>query len=75
MNEAILEKILERFLEESKNPTFGMNIIAGTMIKPPVIPLGFFVDSKLMIPFGDIDDKVDLGGVGFVINLGVALAL
>jgi hypothetical protein len=75
MTDAILENILEELVNKSKNPTFGMNIIAGIMVKPPVIPLGFFVDSKLMIPFGDMDDKVDLGGVGFVINLGIALSL
>jgi hypothetical protein len=75
MSTAIMENVLEELVSRSKNPTFGMNIIAGIMVKPPVIPLGFFVDSKLMIPFGDMDENVDLGGVGFVINLGIALSL
>ena len=52
-----------------------MNIVAGMMAKLPVIPLAFFTDAKLMIPFGDMDDNVELGGVGFLINLGIALSI
>lgn len=75
LGETVLKNILEDLIDKSKTPTFGMHIVAGTMVKPPVIPLALFADAKLMIPFGDMDEKVDLGGVGFLINLGIALSI
>ena len=75
MGEAVLKNILEDLIEKSKNPTWGMHIVAGTMVKPPVIPLAFFADAKFMIPFGEMDDQVELDGLGFLINLGIALSL
>lgn len=71
----VLASVLRELKEEAKNPTFGMHIIGGTMVKLPVIPVGFYCDTKFMIPFGDFDDYVDLGGIGFLLNLGIALAL
>ncbi len=73
--ETVTKKIVEKLIDEAKNPTWGMHFLVGTMIKPPVIPIAIYGDAKLMIPFGDIDKNVDLGGVGFMLNCGLALTL
>ena len=44
------------------------------MIKIPVIPLGFYVDGRFLIPFDNMDPNVDLGGFGIVLNSGVSLS-
>lgn len=69
------KSIIQSLIEESKDPTFGMHILGGTMIKFPVIPVGIFADAKYMIPFGDMDKNVDIGGFGFLINAGICLSL
>jgi len=42
------------------------------MIKIPVLPVGLYVDGKYIIPFGDMDKKVDIGGTGLSLNTGIA---
>ncbi len=71
----VMEMVVEELKDAQKNPTFGMHILAGIMVKIPVIPLGFYFDSKLMIPFSDMDDNVKLDGLGFLLNGGIALAI
>lgn len=73
--EALMKDIVQRLIDASKKPTFGMNFIGGTMIKLPAIPIGFFADAKFMLPFKDLDDNVDIGGRGFLINAGVCITL
>jgi hypothetical protein len=68
-------KILDEIINSLMTPHFGMHLVVGTMIKLPVIPLGFYVDGKLMIPFGDIDENLDRAGFGFLVNGGVTLGL
>ena len=70
----LMDMIVDKLVEEAKDPTFGMHLIAGTHIKLPVIPLGIYIDGKFMIPFGDMDEHVDLGGFGFVVNTGISLS-
>ncbi len=74
MTDKLMEEIIEKLINEAKNPTIGMHILAGTMVKLPVIPVGIYADAKFMIPFGDMDDAVDLGGFGFKFNTGVSLS-
>lgn len=74
-NTTLMKGIIEKLIEESKNPTFGMHIIAGMMLKIPVIPVGFYFDSKFMIPFTEIDDNVELRGYGMLLNTGISLSL
>lgn len=73
--EALMKDIVQSLIEESKDPTFGMHFVGGTMIKFPVIPVGIFADAKYMIPFGDMDKNVDIDGFGFLINAGICLSL
>ena len=73
--ESRLKNIVQTLIDESKDPTFGMHIIAGTMIKFPVIPVGIFADVKYMIPFGDMNKYVDINGFGVLINAGICLSL
>jgi hypothetical protein len=54
-------------------PHWGCHIDLGVMLKLPVIPLGFYVDGKFMIPFGKMDKNVDIGGLGLLVNSGVSL--
>ncbi len=74
VSDDLLNDVLEKLINEGKNPTFGMHILLGIMAKLPVIPLGFYGDAKFMIPFGDIDDNVDLRGYGFLVNTGISLS-
>lgn len=70
----LMKTVVNRLIKKSKTPTFGMHLLIGTMAKLPVIPVGIYADMKLMIPFGDLDDNVDIGGVGFLFNTGVSLS-
>ncbi len=73
--EDLMKDIVQRLIDASKKPTFGVNFIGGTMVKLPAIPLGFFADAKFMLPFSDLDDNVSIGGRGFLINAGVCISL
>ena len=71
--DGLMKVIVKKLTDEAKNPTFGIHFIGGTMVKFPVVPLGIYLDGKFLIPFGDIDETVDLGGMGLNINAGVAI--
>jgi hypothetical protein len=70
-----MKKVVTELIESFNVPRFGMHVVVGTMIKLPVIPLGFYGDAKLMIPFGSMDDDVQLNGFGPLFNIGVSLGL
>ena len=69
----ISEKIIKEILGNMMTPHWGCHIDLGVMLKIPVMPLGLYIDGKLMIPFGDMDKSVDLGGFGMLLNSGVCL--
>jgi hypothetical protein len=75
LTDQIFEDVLTRLINDSKTPTFGMHLMSGIHLKPPVIPLGFYVDGKFMIPFSKLDDTVDIGGTGFLLNAGISFSL
>jgi hypothetical protein len=73
-NPDVMEAILMEIIAGLSEPKFGMHILAGTQFKLPVVPIAFYVDGKLMIPFGEMDSNVDdLDGVGFLVNAGIML--
>ena len=69
-SKAIVKEILGRLM----TPHMGMHIDLGIMVKIPVIPLGVYVDGKFMIPFGKMDEYVDVGGLGLLLNSGISLS-
>ncbi|MBD3346794.1 MAG: hypothetical protein GF401_17190 [Chitinivibrionales bacterium] len=70
-----LKPIVEKIIEGLAVPKFGMHIVAGAMIKLPVVPLGFYADGKFMIPFGDFNEDAGLKGYGLLINAGLTFGL
>ncbi len=72
-NEEMMKKILEEILGSMMTPHFGCHIDLGVMVKIPVIPLGFYVDGKFLIPFDKMDPNVNLGGFGILLNSGISL--
>lgn len=71
----LMKKIVQKLIDGLSVPKFGMHIVAGTMVKIPVIPLGFYADCKYMIPFGDLDKDAKLKGYGFLFNTGISMSL
>ncbi len=74
--ENLKKDLLERLIEEGKNPTFGGHIVLGTSIKVPVLPIAFFGDVKYNLFFGDLDDHVEIKNAGykrFLVNIGTAI--
>jgi hypothetical protein len=69
----ISKAIIEEIMGNMMTPHWGCHIDLGVMLKLPVIPLGFYVDGKFMIPFGKMDKNVDIGGLGLLVNSGVSL--
>ena len=65
----IVDEIIRRLL----TPHFGMDIILGFMLKPPVVPIGLYVDGKFAIPFGKLDDNANVTGLGLKLNAGLCL--
>jgi hypothetical protein len=68
-----MKTVLEEIIAGLSEPKFGIHFVLGTQVKIPVIPVAFYADGKLMIPFGDMDPHVDLNGYGFLANLGIML--
>jgi len=52
-----------------------MHFDLGASVKVPIIPLGVYVDGKFMIPFGQMDENVDIGGYGLLLNFGLSLSI
>jgi len=73
-NQEVTKKILEEILSKMMTPHTGCHLDVGAMIKLPVVPIGFYVDGRFMIPFDKMDETVDLGGFGIVFNTGVSLS-
>ncbi len=73
-NDEIMKGVVEKIINGLTQPSYGMHLDLGTMVKIPVIPIGVYVDGKFMIPFGKLDKYVDIGGTGLVVNAGIALA-
>lgn len=73
-NDQLTKKIMKKITRSLMIPHWGCHIVAGTMIKLPVIPIGFYFDSKLMIPFDNVDKHTDIGGFGFLLNTGISLS-
>ena len=55
-------------------PHYGCQVLAGVMVKIPVIPIGVYAEGKYMIPFGPYDKDANITGFGFLVNVGIALA-
>ena len=73
-NNPIMKGVVNKIIQGLTQPSYGAHIDLGVMVKLPVIPIGVYVDGKLMIPFGELDKYVKLGGMGILLNGGVALA-
>jgi hypothetical protein len=74
-NSEIGKEIVEKILEELMTPRYGMHIIVGTHLKLPVVPISFYADGKLMIPFSKFDENGEVKGVGVAFYVGIALGL
>jgi hypothetical protein len=70
----IMADVCKEILAQMFTPHYACHILAGAMVKIPIIPLGVYVDGKFLIPFDKMDKYVDLGGYGFLLNAGIALA-
>jgi hypothetical protein len=69
----ISKAIIEEIMGNMMTPHWGCHIDLGVLLKIPVIPLGVYVDGKFMIPFGKMDESVDIGGLGLLVNSGISL--
>lgn len=70
----VMEAVVKEIIAGLVVPRFGMHLMAGAMVKIPVLPLFAYLDTKLMIPFGQMDPDVgDLRGVGLLVNAGAGL--
>ncbi len=73
-NVDVMQKVGKEIIAQMFTPHFGVHLDVGAMVKIPVVPIGFYVDGKFLIPLAKQDASVDVGGLGFLINAGVALA-
>ena len=73
-NDAVTKKIVDQIINKMMTPHYGCHLDLGAMIKIPMIPLGFYIDGKFIIRFDKMDKYVDIGGTGFLFNVGAALA-
>ncbi|NLD99703.1 MAG: hypothetical protein GX640_07500 [Fibrobacter sp.] len=67
------QKIIDTLLSRLMTPHFGMHIMAGVLLKPPVFPFGIYADGKYTIPFGKLDKDANVTGYGFRLDAGVCL--
>lgn len=64
-----LKKIMDEITESGKEPKMGMHFLVGVSVKPPLIPLGFYVDGKYNIVFKNDDYFTKTNG--FLVNAGI----
>jgi len=74
-NDELMKNILEEITSRMMTPHMGMHFDLGASVKVPIIPLGVYVDGKFMIPFGQMDENVDIGGYGLLLNFGLSLSI
>jgi hypothetical protein len=74
-NPVDMKKVLEKIISDLMTPHMGMHLDVGVMLKLPVVPVGFYVDGKYMIMFGELDKNVKLGGNGLLLNGGITVGL
>jgi len=74
-NPVDMKKVLEKIIADLMTPHMGMHLDVGVMLKLPVVPVGFYVDGKYMIMFGELDKNVKLGGNGLLLNGGITVGL
>jgi hypothetical protein len=72
-NNAVMKKVVEKIIVGLTEPSYGAHIDAGVNFKIPIVPIAFYIDGRFMIPFGKLDKYVDIGGMGLLVNGGVAL--
>jgi hypothetical protein len=70
----VMSDVSKKVFEQMFTPHYGCHIIAGVMVKIPVVPIGVYIDGKFLIPFDKMDKYVDIGGLGVLLNAGIALA-
>jgi hypothetical protein len=71
----VMKAVTEEIIKNMFTPHFGMHLVAGVSVKPPIFPIGLYADGKLMIPFGKMDKHVDIGGLGLLLNVGLTMGL
>lgn len=72
-NPEVMIAVLDQITGGLTEPKWGLHFVAGTQIKIPIIPIAVYVDGKWMIPFGQMDEYVDVNGHGFLVNGGIML--
>ena len=73
-NQDLMKGVVNKIISGLSQPSYGMHIDLGLMVKIPIIPIGVYVDGKFMIPFGSLDKYVTVSGTGLLLNMGIALA-
>lgn len=75
-NTSAMKKLGRQFLKDLFTAHWGAHLDAGCMIKFPVLPVGIYIDGKLLIPFGSLDKNCpSLKATGILINGGLLYAL
>jgi hypothetical protein len=74
-NDELMKNILQEIVDRMMTPHMGMHFDLGASVKVPIIPLGAYIDGKFMIPFGQMDENVDIGGFGLLLNFGLSLSI
>jgi len=74
-NSGMGNAVVEKILAELFTPRYGAHIVAGVRLKAPVVPIGIYVDGKLMIPISKYDENNQVKGLGFLVNTGLSLSI
>jgi hypothetical protein len=67
------QQIVQKILDELFTQRWGIHIVAGTHLKFPVVPIGLYVDGKLMIPISKYDADGEIKGLGVMFNTGLSI--
>ena len=74
-NDAMV-KIGKQFMKDLMTPHTGMHLDLGASLKLPLMPVGFYIDAKYLVPFGDMDKDISgLKSSGILINSGLSFSL
>jgi hypothetical protein len=72
---AALKDIIRDIMGGMTEKNGGIHLVAGATFQLPAVPLALYGDAKLLVPFAELGGDAKIGGIGFVLNAGVAISI
>jgi hypothetical protein len=73
-NSDAMKTLGNQFMKDMMTPHWGAHLDVGAQFKIPMIPVGFYVDGKYLLPFEKLDSSLTTSS-GILLNAGILFAI